>query len=167
MKKLSIYIFMSIAILSFAFIFIYFHSVNAELINRDITKRYSSAEILIEKDMGGSKIVFFSAGKNKTGIANYVKLPLLKKYYCQKDYVLENLEGQPQEIQDVFMGTWNGYVISATHENIHLDNTKKNYGIYWILVYSFVILVWIEWFVYMSLKRISKSCIQKSSSVKR
>ena len=163
----SFNIFITIIIISSAVFFIFFFSVSAEYLNRDILARYPSAEILIEKDMGGSKIIFFSVVKNKTGIANYVRLPFSEKYYCQKIYVLENLKGQPQEIKDVFMGTWNGYVITATPENIHLENTKKAYGTYWILVYSFVILAWIEWFVYMSLKRKNKSWIQKGSNDKQ
>ncbi len=81
-------------------IFILFFTVEKNDIGKDISKKYENVVILSEKNTIATQIFFFSVGKAEIGIANYIKMPLLDRYYCQKHYVLDNTEEKPK-INDV------------------------------------------------------------------
>jgi len=130
-------------------IFVFFFLTDEESINKDISEKYNAAEILIERDIEDSKIILFSVGETKTGIANYIKLPFVNKYFCQETYVLENSDTPVQEIKDVFRGKWDGYVITATPKYIKLDNVAKNYGIYWSLIQLIITPLALGWFIFI------------------
>ena len=87
-------------------------------------------EILGVKDTVDSRLVVFLVSETEMGIANYVKLPLKNLYYCQEQYTWDFLI-EDMEINDVFKGKWDGYVVRATPETIEILNTAKSHGLYW------------------------------------
>lgn len=114
-------------------IFILFFTVEKKDIGKNITEKYQNTVILSEKNTNATQIVFFSVGKTKIGIANYVKAPLLDRYYCQESYILDNVEEQPI-INDVMKGGWQGYLIEATPEAVKIQKNVPRYGVYWYIV---------------------------------
>lgn len=133
-------------------IFIFFFTIEKSDIGKDISERYQNAVILAENDTKVTQMVFFSVGKTKIGLANYIKLPLLDRYYCQKSYALDNTEEQPI-LYDVFKGRWQGYVIQATPEAIKIQNVDPGYGVYWYIVYFSYFILSIEALLYYRIKR--------------
>ena len=133
-------------------IFILFFTIGKNDIGNDISEKYQNTIILSEKNTNVTQIVFFSAEKTKIGIANYVKIPLLDRYYCQESYVLDNAEKSPI-INDVLKGRWQGYVIEATPEAIKIQNVDPGYGVYWYIVYFSYLIFSIEAILYYRRKR--------------
>lgn len=133
-------------------IFILFFTIEKNEIGKDISEKYQNTIILSEKNTKVTQIVFFSVEKTKIGIANYVKVPLLDRYYCQESYVLDNTENKPI-INDVLKGRWQGYVIEATPEAIKIQNVDPGYGVYWYIVYFSYLVFSIEAILYYMRKR--------------
>lgn len=133
-------------------IFILFFTIEKNDIGNDISEKYQNVIILSEKSTIATQIVFFSVGKVKIGIANYIKMPLLDRYYCQERYVLDNIEEKPK-INDVMKGRWQGYVIEATPEAIIIQNVDPGYGIYWYIMYFGYLIFSIEALLYYRQKK--------------
>jgi hypothetical protein len=96
--------------------------------------------------------VFFSIGKTEIGIANYVKIPLSDRYYCQESYAVDNTEGRPV-INDVLKGRWQGYLIEATPEAVTIQKDVLRYGVYWHIVYVGCLFLVFEAVIYYRRKR--------------
>ncbi len=90
-KRINI-IFAIISVLVFL-IFILFFTIEKKDIDKNITENYQNTIILSEKNTKVTQIVFFSVGKTKIGIANYIKIPFVDRYFCQESYVLDNIKG--------------------------------------------------------------------------
>lgn len=133
-------------------IFILFFTIEKNDIGKDIAEKYKNTIILSEKNTKATQIIFFSVDKNKIGIANYVKVPLLDRYYCQESYVLENT-GEKPIINDVLKGRWQGYVIEATPEAIKIQNVDPGYGVYWYIVYASYFIFAIDLILYYRQKK--------------
>ena len=130
LKKINITLAIICALVSL--IFVLFFTIEKEDIDEAITKKYQNAVILSEKDTKATRMVFFSIEKTKIGIANYIKIPLLDRYFCQESYVLDNTE-RPI-INDVLKGRWQGYLIEATPEAVTIQKNTPRYGVYWYIV---------------------------------
>ena len=133
-------------------IFILFFTIEKNDIGKDISKKYENVVILSDKNTIATQIFFFSVGKAEIGIANYIKMPLLDRYYCQKHYVLDNTEEKPK-INDVLKGRWQGYIIEATPEVIIIQNVDPGYGIYWYIMYFGYLIFSIEALLYYRQKK--------------
>jgi len=133
-------------------IFILFFSLEKEDIDKAISEKYQNTVILSEKDTKATQIVFFSVGKTDIGIANYIKIPFVDRYYCQESYILDNTEGQPV-INDVLKGRWQGYLIEATPEAVTIQKNVPRYGVYWYIVYFSYLIFAIEAIIYYRQKR--------------
>lgn len=133
-------------------IFILFFTIEKNEIGKDISEKYQNTIILSEKNTKVTQIVFFSVRKTEIGIANYIKIPLLDRYYCQESYVLDNTEGR-SAINDVLKGGWQGYVIEATPEAIKIQNIDPGYGVYWYIVYFGYLIFSIEALLYYRQKK--------------
>ncbi len=148
----QINIFFAIISVLVSLIFIIFFTIDKQDIDKNITDKYQNTIILSEKNTKVTQIVFFSVGKTKIGIANYIKIPLFDRYYCQEGYVLDNTEDQPI-INDVLKGRWQGYLIEATPEAVKIQKNDPFYGVYWYIVYFGYIFFSIEAMIYYRKRR--------------
>lgn len=143
MKALKIYnISLIIVLIVFSFIFYFFFTTEETAINGEIRAGYETVEILKVKDTVDSRLVVFLVSETEMGIANYIKLPFGNLYFCQEQYIWD-FSDEKLEINDVFKGKWDGYVIIATPEAVKIANMAKSYGIYWdaLRILSFFICI--------------------------